>query len=365
MALKKHIAFLLPNFNGGGAEKVIITYCNALAERGYQVSLLAGVANGPATDLISSLVRIVNLECPRIVLAVFKIRRWLKANRASVLIATLTNANVAAVLAGKFLSTGTRVIIREASTPSMAVKYHSGSSVYKLAKMVFRYADVFIAVSKAIKDDAITFYGLEKGKVVVVYNPNTVGCSSVLPNHPFYKKDQSTPIVLGIGRFTKVKNFSLLVAGFKKVLIQKPSAKLIIIGQQDLDQTEFRHVENQIKNHNLEANVSLPGYKSDPENYLSHSSVFVLSSLYEGLPNVLIQALACGTPVVSTDCCGGVKEILVDGKMGYIAKNENEDDLAEGILQQLTNPFPSVEERIERAAFFSLENAVKKLEELI
>lgn len=343
----------------------MLTYATALAERNYEVYFLVGSTSGPIGGKLPEQVSIIDLESPRIILAVWKVAQVLKKHRIPVLFSTLTNANLTAVIAGKLLSRNVKVIIREASTPSMAATYHQSKLLYGLAKRLFKRADHFVAVSEAVAQDAINFYHLNANRVTTIYNPNIMERSEQRPNHPFFEVDNDFKVAVGMGRITRVKNFPLLAEAIALVHQQIPEVRLVIIGQKDLDPSSTDILKKRINDLQINAIVSLPGYQTNPADYLSFADLLVLSSSYEGLPNVLIQALACGTPVVSTNCSGGVRDILDNGKTGYIVDDFTPEELAKGIIAQLQHPFPSIENRISKAKEFSLPKSLSQLIQLL
>ena len=172
-------------------------------------------------------------------------------------------------------------------------------------------------------------------------------------DHPWLV-ESTIPVVLGIGRFSPQKNFRLLIEAFALARRRQP-LRLILLGEGSLRADLERHAEAL----GVAGDVDLPGFDANPFRYLRHAAVYVLSSDWEGLPTALIEAMACGTPVVATDCDSGPREILHDGEFGRIVPKGNADALAEAILATVKAPGDS-RPRIARAREFSLDRAVDR-----
>jgi glycosyltransferase involved in cell wall biosynthesis len=155
------------------------------------------------------------------------------------------------------------------------------------------------------------------------------------PGHPWFGEPDH-PVVIGIGRLVAQKNFRLLIDAFALVKRDHPTARLVILGEGE----ERGMLEAQIRRLGLQQSVSLPGFVDNPYACLARARVFVLSSDFEGLPTVLIESLAVGTPVVSTDCASGPREVLQDGALGELVPVGEVEAFARGIGRALANPRP-------------------------
>jgi glycosyltransferase involved in cell wall biosynthesis len=166
-------------------------------------------------------------------------------------------------------------------------------------------------------------------------------------------------VILGVGRLTEQKDFSTLMRAFTCVRAKR-AARLVILGEGKLRED----LEDLASKLGIQADVEMPGFVENPLQYMARASVLVLSSKYEGLPGVLIQAMACGCPVVSTDCPGGSAEILDNGKYGVLVDIGDAEGMAKAILSELDNPTANDILR-RRAEDFSVEHAVSNYLKLL
>jgi len=220
-----------------------------------------------------------------------------------------------------------------------------------------RQADAFVAKSKAVRDDLVHNFGIDPARIWVIYNP--VVTAEMLEEaeceapHPWLSAG-GMPVVMGAGRLSKEKGFDTLIRAF--ALVRKSrEARLIVLGSGP-ERARLAALADQM---DVGTSVDFPGYKANPYAYMARSSVFVLSSLAEGFGNVLAEALALGTPVVSTDCPGGPCEILDGGRYGRLVPVGNAQAMARAILETINIP-PRRDLLKMRGRTFSLEAAVPK-----
>jgi glycosyltransferase involved in cell wall biosynthesis len=229
--------------------------------------------------------------------------------------------------------------------------------------------DAVVAVSNGVADDINRRTGFPRKRINTVYNPSVtphlVGKSKEKLNHPWFAPGQP-PVILGAGRLGRAKDFPNLIQAFAKVRQQRP-VRLMILGEaKHPRKTSKRRTQLTALAESLgvSEDLALPGFAQNPYKYMANAGVFVLSSLYEGLPNVLIEALACGCPVVSTDCPSGPLEILDNGKYGALVPMADATALADAIVSVLKRP-PSAELLRERANLFTVDKSVDRYETLL
>jgi len=223
------------------------------------------------------------------------------------------------------------------------------------------WADGVVAVSNSVAKDFSRKFYFPLEKIKVIYNPiltsEIVEMSKEPLNHPWF--NSKIPVILGIGRLNKQKDFPNLIKAFA-IVHKEMEAKLVILGEGE----ERSYLENLISELHLNSEVELLGFKDNPYPYLKSASLFVLSSEFEGFPLVLVEALALGTPVISTDCPGGSSEILEGGKYGVLVPVGDPVALSKAIIKMLTNPMP-LDMLQNRAMHFFLESATGSYLKLI
>jgi len=217
-------------------------------------------------------------------------------------------------------------------------------------------ADAIVAVSQGVADDLITTIRVARDRVMVIYNPvvtEALRARSLEDVRNGWLTRQSVPIVLGVGRLTQAKDFATLIRAFA-LLRATRDVRLLILGEGELRQD----LEALVRHTGMEHDVLLPGFVDNPYPYMRQAALFVLSSSFEGLPNALIEAMACGTPVIATDCPSGPAEILEGGRWGRLVPVGNVNALADAIAATLDDK--ARPDMARRAADFGCDNAVNR-----
>jgi glycosyltransferase involved in cell wall biosynthesis len=315
----------------------MLVFASELLRRGYRVDLLTATFEGALKGIIPSGVRVVNFNTRRLSHGLFKLVGYLRADSPLALYSTITNANVIAALANRLAGVDTKVIVRQSNVPISEPKVNLKKRLtFGLLPIAYRWTDGIIAVSEGVAAELAAIDKRLASRIRVINTP--VVSEEVLrqgeaPNHHPWFRAGEPPVVLAAGRLVTHKGFITLLEAFKQVRRNRV-ARLLIIGE-GRDRALF---EAKVRELQLEDDVSLPGFQTNPFAFMSRAAVFVLSSEYEGLPNVLIQAMAFGTPVVSTDCKSGPRQILEDGRLGKLVPVGDVDGLARGIEQALDLP---------------------------
>lgn len=352
-----HISLFVPTLEGGGAERIMVMIANGLAEAGEKVDLVVGNAGGPNRILVADGVNLVDLDSARMLTAAPKFARYLYRRRPQSVMSAIGHTNIATALLARLFSPRTRVVLSIHN--SMAASAHAGLRgriFLRMERWALKRADHTVTVSDGIRSQLVTLWGLDPAMVTTILNPLEVDklaeMSASPAGHPWLD-DPEAPVIIGVGRLVPVKDFETLIRAFALV-VDKQEARLVILGEGE----ELPRLESLVASLGLEEVVSFPGFVSNVPAYLGKASVFVLSSLSEGLPGVLLEALACNTQVVSTDCETGPREILEDGKWGRLVAVGDHEAMAEAIRQTLSRPEPIPTRR--RAADFESGIAMEK-----
>ena len=335
---RERLAFFLPGLYEGGAERVILNLAKGISSRGYSVDLVLARAEGPYMEQIPDSVRLVDLKAPRVMGSVPALMKYLHDEKPMAMLSALFS-NVIALWAKRLSNIPTRLIISEHNTLSSVVADQKDLrwQIYpKLARSFYPWANNIIAVSKAVAKDLAKVAAIPRNRIEVIYNPiitPDLKCKSeALLDHPWFKTSEP-PVVLSVGRLTDQKAFDVLIRAFSLVRKYR-SAHLLILGEGENRDA----LQDLIKQLGLEKDVKLLGFVQNPYPYMANASVFVLSSRWEGLPTVLVEALYLGTPIIATDCPGGSREILQDGQFGKLIPMDAPRSLAEAIIHSMDDP---------------------------
>lgn len=330
----KNIAIYLPSFRGGGAERVAINLAIGIREQGHRATLVAVDAAGPLLETIPDDVPVIDLHCKRVITSLPALIKTLRKHRFTSVISIMTHSNVVANIAGKL--TGTPVVSTIHNTISQKLGGGPKDRVIKLlAKATYRHSDKIICVSSGALDDFNSLFPSLTAKTTLIYNPVIPDTPEALspPEHAWFAEPRDKPVIISVGRLARQKNYLLLLQAFRQVL-RKRDANLIIFGEGE----QRTLLEGYIADENLGDNVALPGFTNQVLNYVSHADVFALSSIYEGLPCVLIEAMSYNKPIVSTNCPSGPSELFNRDNPATVVPMNDADQLANGLLTALANP---------------------------
>jgi len=365
------ISFFIPTLQIGGAERVVVNLANGFCTKGYNVHVVLLKQEGQFINALDDKCEIINLGVKRTRNAFPSIYRYIKTERPDVVISSIDHLNVAVLLVKQFLHTKTKYIIIEHNVVTndlLSMFYHNGTLsgiVPSLMKILYPKADRVIAVSESVKKSLIDKIPQLSNNVSVIYNPifsqDILTKSKENVDDAVIKQWLNEFVIISVGRLERVKDYPTLIRAFAIVRQQGVDAKLVLLG----DGTERNNLENLVKQLHLTEHVYMPGFTDNPYKYISKANVFVLSSVSEGLSSVLIEALGCGVPIVSTDCNGAPNEILDNGKYGKLVPINNPQAMAEAILSIFDNNNYDTNIGIQRAKQFSIEQAVTKYEEVI
>ena len=366
----QHLAVFIHKLSGGGASRRVLTLVHAFAERGHRVDLVVVSAEGPLLKQVRPDVRLVVLDSdlPRLIrrlkkqrlrtiASTGKLARYLRREKPDVLLSGANHVNITALWARRLARIPIPLVLRASNHLSGSNRNPINRRYFRwwMGRQAYRRADAVIAVSQDVAEDIARHTGLKNNQVTTIYNPTItpdLAQKAASPlDHPWLAPD-SPPVILGAGRLSTQKDFPTLVKAFARIRALRP-ARLIILGE-GKKRKQLQALAHQL---GVSDDLALPGFVENPFAWMSRAAVFALSSAWEGLPGVLIEALACGCPTVSTDCPGGAAEILVNGLYGPLVPVGDDKALADAILATLDAP-PAPEILRKRAAEFSVDRAV-------
>lgn len=334
---QKRIAIFLPDLFGGGGQRSMLNLAHGIAEYGYPVDLVLVQENGAFLGDVSDPIRIVDLKASRTLTSLPSLVGFLRREKPEVMLSVFGYVNIVALWAWRLANVSTKLFVNEQNTVSLEAGNAASRSVRmtpSLIKRFYPWADGIIVVSQGVRNDMAKLTGIPVEDITVIYNPSVVGTdvlgkAQAALDHPWFGPDQP-PVLIAVGRLEIQKDYPTMIRAFAKVRQSHP-ARLMILGEG----RQRPLLEQLIKELDLEEEVSLPGFVKNPYSYMGNASLFVLSSRWEGLPTVLIEALCCGTPAVSTDCPSGPREILKNGRYGRLVPVGNADMLAHVIVESL------------------------------
>jgi glycosyltransferase involved in cell wall biosynthesis len=335
----RKLFIFMPSLGIGGAERVVLRLINGFIEKGVSVTLILATNYQKLSEQIPKDVEIVQLNARRATYSLIYLVRYLRRHKPKKLLSHLHRANRIVLLAKLLARVETEIFIVEHTTASVANKEYRFIEKILINishKYLYPLATKILHVSKGAASDLEKLLGVNEGYVGVIYNPvvnrsEMENTSTIVPHE--WMKAGSIPVILSVGRLIDSKGYDILLTAFKKV-IETIKCRLLILGDGPLRSK----LQTNIVDMGLSEIVSLQGNVNNVYDYMTHASVFVLSSRREALPTALIEAMACGCPVVSTDCKNGPAEILQDGKYGILVPVNDPGKMAIAIIQTLRNP---------------------------
>ncbi len=363
--LKKKIGFLLPDLGTGGSQWVMIQFANYISKNITNIDLVTLSNNGSYKNIIYKKINIINLSKKRLLFSVLNLIKIVNENKYETFISSQSYLNFVTIAIFKIFSNKTKIIIRESNTISNKYVFKNKYEKFKefIFKKSYNFADIIIAPSLGVKDNLINKYKINFKKIIVINNPvdlnlinNFANLKMQTKDYDFFKK----PTIISIGRLTHQKNFSFLIEAFSEINKSR-KYNLLILGEGTLKKNLLKQVAF-LKQKN---SIYLLGFKDNPFPYINASRAFVLTSLWEGMPNVLLQSLALNTPVISFDCQSGPREILENGKYGELIKINNKEQLKIKIVEAFDNKLKKKYPINEFKKKYDISNIGKKLIDII
>jgi glycosyltransferase involved in cell wall biosynthesis len=340
MTARRKICFVLPSLNGGGAERAAVHILNSLDAGAWERSMYLFRREGAYLDKVESAIALSAGHSDSRIGRWRELRRFLRASRPDVVVSFLSYFSVLA--ATRAAGIGARVVFNQ-QTPMTAflhdADYHWRRPWHRrlfsaVTRVGYGLADRIVTTSKGVADDLVSQFGVASARIQVIHNPvdlAQIARASTEPIDPAFARDWMPPVIVAAGRLAHAKNYPLLIDAMA-ALRERVPARLFVLGAGDLE----RELRERIAERHLESAVVLCGFQDNPWKYVARADVFALTSRYEGFGNVLVEAMACGVPVVATNS-PGTREIVTDDINGLLVDRHEPTQVAAALERLLTD----------------------------
>lgn len=329
----KQVLIFRPTLADGGADRVTVTVLQHLDRSRFAPSLALVRRTGVLVDEVPRDVPVIDLGAPRLATAVPYLARAIRELRPDVVLCTAGGANVVAVAAHRLAGSKARLVLSERN--ALRRSNLSGMRIaveLRLKRFAYRRADLVTAVSEGVADDLVELLALDRRRVQVVYNPLIADDLAVRASepvaHPWFAEPD--PVLLAVGRLVEAKDYPTMLDVLAAVR-RSTAARLIVLGEGPLR----GELEARARAMGLGDAVAFLGFDRNPYRYMKRARLLIQSSRAEGLPGTLVQSLACGTPVVATDCDHGPREVVRDGVDGFLVPVGDSGALAARVVELL------------------------------
>lgn len=352
----------------GGSERVLVNLLNGLDRKRFSITLVLyekvfdyAIPENIDLKLLDIYTgRNLIVLAKSFILKIINLTKLIKQNKPDVIFSLLSTTNVTVILAKLLSRVNCRLIVSEHTHPSENLKNEPYGFLTKfLVKQFYPKANKVVAVSSGIKEDLIKNFNVPEKKIAIIYNPIDINNIRMLSeehvDHPWFR--ERIPIIVSVGRLTRQKGFPYLLKAFS-ILRKSFYCRLLIIGDGEERESLIKMAEDS----GYRGDIEFIGFQKNPFKYMAKASIFVLSSIFEGFGNVIVEAMALGLPVISTDCPSGPSEIIENGESGLLVPVRDEYALADSILDVLTNN--ELREKLikgarKRAETFTMDKVIK------
>lgn len=304
---RRRILFVIPSLSGGGAERVVLTLAKNIPRDVFDVSLAIVNKEGPYEQEIPQDIEVFDLHCRRVRYAFPRLVQLIRHVHPDVVFSTLGYLNIALLILRPFLPRGIKLVVRESNTVSNMLRYYQFSAVWNLSyRHFYPQADLIISQSSYMREDLIDNFAIPAYKIKTIYNPVDFNRITVIAQEKNPYPKESNINIVWVGRLVTSKAIHRIIESMPDLLQKQPDAHLWIIGDGPLKK-ELLALCHKL---NIFKRVHFIGFDPNPYPWMRHADLMVLSSVYEGLPNVLLEAIACQCPVISLEHPGGTQEIM-------------------------------------------------------
>ena len=348
----------MPSLTGGGAERVMLTLVKHIDRDRFLPVFILMKKEGKFLNSIASDIEVIDLNSLSARYGIFKIAKVIKEQKPDIVFSTLGYLNLLIAMIRPFYSKKIKFISRESNTVSVENKTEKYPKLFDwLYQNVYNNFDLIITQSKYMRDDLVENFAIDKNKTSIIYNPvdiDEVVEKSNQTGENLLPKNKTN--LIAVGRLSYQKGFDILV---DTMTYLDESFHLTILGEGEDEQM----LKNKIKTLGLEDKISLKGFTQNPYIYMKEADFFILSSRYEGLPNVVLESYACKTPVIAFNMPGGTAEIVKDANTGLVVKDVNASSLSKAIIKAKKMEFNKESLRDFCKENFAVEKIVKEYED--
>jgi glycosyltransferase involved in cell wall biosynthesis len=362
--MKPYLIIFLPSLEGGGAERAFVELANQFVKLGVNVDFVCAKLKGQYIDEVNSGIKLVDLSTTNKFIMLIRLIRYIRKKKPDAILSGLDMPNIITVLACIISNYADKCFISERTVLSIFYKrFHPIRFIFlkPLFKYFYSNSKLIICNSYSAKVDLINNLGIRESKCHVIHNSVDIEQINILSAETINIIEGrifNKPFLCAIGSLTTLKDFATLFRAF--CIVRKSYlCNLVVLGEGK----ERRELEKLAVELNIDKFIIMPGFDKNPYRWLFKADVFISSSLLDGCPNALLQALACGTPIVATDCPGGTAEILENGKWGRLIKLSDPNAMANAILDTVYSNSPKVGRL--RATDFDPTKTAKKYLEII
>ena len=352
---KIKLAFVMPHLSIGGAESVVKNFIQNLNREKFDITLI--LISKLSDDQVKDFKSVNVLECKEDKLrnSIPRLVQFLRKSKPDIIFSSLAYLNLVLILLSRIKAIKGKIVVREANMPNKNIKNSKHPIFFKfLYKMLYRHAQLVIASSQTMQDEFINFYHLPRNKITVIHNPVdelTIRDKSA----SLETNDTKTKYIVAAGRLTHQKGYDILLEWFASAKIKE--YELIILGDGPLRQ-DLVNQSNSLKIQHL---VKFLGYQKNPWPWYASADIFILASRWEGMPNAVLESLACGTPVIISKEAGGIADLSRLCEPGAVSIFEDPSD---SIIHSLS-PFKAKSSKNSLLPIeYSMNSSVESLEEI-
>jgi glycosyltransferase involved in cell wall biosynthesis len=354
------LSIYMNDLAGGGVERMVLLMIPLLQQKAAEVTLLLHSKKGELLDILPPDLRVINFNTRRTLFDLIPLWRHLRRERPDVLLTNLNHNNIVALMAKAMAGVPTRVVVCQhnaLSSEAANAAHWKFRAVPYFYRLFSPFASAIVAVSRGVADDLAALCRIPRERISVIYNPviaDQFDERLAAPDTHPWLEDASVPVFVTVGRLVAQKDHQTLLRAFARYRSRAP-ARLLVLGAGPL-RSELEALAREL---DIADAISFLGFCDNPLPYMRRAAAFVLSSRYEGFGNVIVEALGCGTPVISTDCDFGPSEILDGGRYGCLVPVGDPEALAIALSPDLRRHWPAEMLR-ERARVFGVGKAVDR-----